>query len=81
MPDYNYDLPIIAKDRSKLLILVAKIEILGEWTTSSECLFHKDMSLTAKKLARALILEIGTFSLSEFPRVIDKLLNVKVFKR
>ncbi len=59
MHDYNYDLPIIAKDRSKLLILVAKIEILGELTTSSESLFHKDMIFTANKLVRALISEIG----------------------
>ena len=68
---------IITKDRSKLLIFVVKIEMLGELTTSSDNLFHKDMILTAKKLARAFILEIGTFSLSEFPRVIDKLLKVK----
>ncbi len=45
--------------------------------TSSESLFHKDMILTAKKSARALILEIGTFSFSEFPRVIEELVNVK----
>ena len=30
MHDYNYDLTITAKDRSKLLILVANTEILGE---------------------------------------------------
>ena len=47
------------------------MEILGELTTSSESLFRKDMIMTAKKLAHALILEIGTFSLSAFPPVID----------
>ena len=67
---------MMAYERSNLLILLLKLEILAALTTSFESLFHTDMILTEKKRVRAFILEMGTFNLRELQRVFVTLVNV-----
>ena len=64
----DYDLPIMANDRSNFFSLLEKLSMLGALTMSSDSLFHTIKIRTDNKSARALNLESGANNFSELPR-------------